>query len=171
MLIACSRLQAVFPAEGVKMTGSAAAQSLWDEHGGTFVIRLEGLAAAESPASPGESILSWEMQLAPGTALTGQITEFAAQQNLPLAPAAGASLLLEPLLCACHLPDRSLFIFCEAPQLRVRPAGPQTVELAVTGTFTARRVPSRELDAVIHLRPAAMAQLLSFILAQAQAGL
>jgi hypothetical protein len=169
MLIACSRLQAAFPAEGVNMVGGAAAQSLWDEHGGTFVIRLEGLAASESPASPGESSLTWEIQLAPAAALIGQITEFAAQQSLPLAPAPAASLLLEPLLCACHLPGRSLFIFCETPQLLVRPAGPQTLELAVTGTFRARRVPSRELDFVIHLQPAAMAQLLCFMLAQARA--
>jgi hypothetical protein len=166
MLIACSLLQAFFPAEGIKLGPGAAPQSLWDEHGGTFVIRLEGLEAAELPAGPGEASLSWEIDLGDPAALSAQIKEFAAQQSLPLTRPAAESLGLAPVLCACHLPGRSLFIFCEAPQLEVRQVALQTVKLVVTGTFKSRRVPSREIDAVIHLLPAAMAQLLAFILGQ-----
>jgi hypothetical protein len=168
MLIACFRIQASFPAEGIKLGPGAAPQSLWDEHGGTFVIRLEGLEAAELPASPGESSLSWEIDLGDTAVLSAQIREFAAQQSLALSPAPAQHLRLSPALCACHLPGRSLFIFCEAPQLEVRRVAPQTLAVAVTGTFKARRVPSREIDAVIHLLPGDMTQLLAFILGQTE---
>jgi len=172
MLLACSRVQAVFAGERIGLEAGAAAQSVWDEHGGIFVVRLEGLVAVELPASPGEARITAEIKLAAAESLISQIKEFAAQQSLPLTAAPGppGELLVEPFLSACHLPGRSLFLFCEAPQLQVRLAAPQTLELMVTGSFQARRVPCRETDIIIHLRPGAMAQVLSFILRLAPTG-
>ena len=44
------------------------------------------------------------------------------------------------------------------------------MELAVTGSFKARRVPCRETDLVIHLTRAAMGRLVALVLSLARAG-
>ena len=56
MWLPCSRALAIFTPEGIALGGAFPAQMQWDEHGGTFVLRLEGLevsAVAETPAASG----------------------------------------------------------------------------------------------------------------------
>ena len=56
--------------------------------------------------------------------LIRSLEEFAAQQQLPLAPpASDPELLEEAVLAACHLPGQNLFIFAEEPRLAVKRAG------------------------------------------------
>ena len=43
------------------------------------------------------------------------------------------------------------------------------MELAIAGSFKARRVPCQETDLVIHLTRAAMARLVAFVLSLARA--
>ncbi len=75
----------------------------------------------------------------------------------------------EAILAACHLPGQNLFIFAEEPRLAVKKRG-ESVELAVTGSFKARRVPCKETDLVIHLTRAAMARLVALVLSLARTG-
>lgn len=169
MVLQCTRARASFPGEGIALANDGIAGMIWDEHGGTFILRVEGLKPAPA-GEPEAAAIRVEVAPAP-SGLAGRVREFAAQHCLPLtAPAPPGSDLVEaPILCACHVPGRSLFIYSEDALLVVRATG-STLELAVTGTFKARRLPSRETDVIIHLAPAAMAHLLSFLLALAATG-
>ena len=53
MQIPCSRAQAMFADPGIRLDRHTPGFMVWDEHGGTFVLRVEELAATEVAA--GES--------------------------------------------------------------------------------------------------------------------
>ena len=170
MLIPCSRAQVVVGDPGIRLERSTPGFMVWDEHGGTFVLRVEELAVTEAAAGESETGIIVEIPLSSPEGLIRSLEEFAAQQQLPLAPPpSGPELLEEAVLAACHLPGQNLFIFAEEPRLTVKKRG-ETVELAVTGSFKARRVPCRETDLVIHLTRAAMARLVALVLSLARAG-
>lgn len=169
MLIPCSRLQASFADPGISLELGAPASMVWDEHGGTFVLKVAGLEVAELTGPPAESGCRLEISLTPGTPLSSALEEFAGLHQLPLAPPSAPDLEDAMLLAACHLPGKNLFIFAEEPTLTAVRRG-DTVELAISGIFKARRVPCQETDLVIHLTKAAMARLVAFVLNLARAG-
>jgi len=142
---------------------------VWDEHGGTFVLRVEELAAVEAAAGEPESAVILEIPLSLPGELIRSLEEFAARQQLPLAPPSSPELAEDVVLAACHLPVQKLFVFAEEPRLRVRRRR-EAVELALTGNFKTRRVPCQETDLVIHLSRAAMARLVALVLSLARGG-
>ena len=169
MLIPCSRAQVVVADPGIRLDHHTPGFMVWDEHGGTFVLRVDGLAATEVPASPSEAGIILEIPLSRREELIRSLEEFAAQQQLPLSPPSGPELLEEAVLAACHLPVQNLFVFAEEPRLVVKRRG-ETVEIAVEGHFKTRRVPCQATDLVIHLTKAAMARLVAAVLSLARAG-
>ena len=168
MLIPCSRAQAVVADPGIRLARHTPGFMVWDEHGGTFVLRVDELAATEAPGESKSAIIL-EIPLSLPEELIRSLEEFAAQQQLPLAPPSGPELVVEVVLAACHLPVQKLFVFAEAPHLLVKRRG-EAVELALEGLFKARRVPCQETDLVIHLTRAAMAQLVALVLNLARGG-
>lgn len=169
MLIPCSRVQAVVADPGIRLARHTPGFMVWDEHGGTFVLRVEELAATEVAGEP-ETGIVLEIPLSAREELIRSLEEFAAQQQLSLAPPPGPVLAEEVVLAACHLPAQNLFVFAEEPRLVVKKRG-EAVELALEGHFKARRVPCRETDLVIHLTRAAMARLVALVLSLARGGL
>jgi len=168
MLIPCLKAEARFADPGLRLERATPAPMVWDEHGGTFVLRVEDLEVAEvSPPDP-ESRLSLTISLAPPEQLICVLEEFAAQHQLPQTPPSAPELAETAILAACHLPGRNLFIFAEAPGLVARTHG-ANLEVAVSGDFKARRVPCQATDLVIHLDKAAMARLVSYALGLARA--
>jgi hypothetical protein len=171
MLFQCPRVQVNFPAEKLCLVNPDQARLVWDEHGGTFVLRVEGLEVLESPELGGEAEVRLEVALPEAEALTQRIEEFAGRHSLRLGSATSRAEFTEaPLLAACHLPGKNLFIFCEDPRLAVRLKRAHCLELMVKGAFRSRRVPCQETDLVIHLDPAAMSRLLAGLLAWAREG-
>jgi hypothetical protein len=170
MLIPCSRTQAIFAVQGVRLDRRTPASMVWDEHGGTFVLRVEELAATEVAAGEPETGIILEIPLSAREELIRSLEGFAAQQQLPLAPPSSPELLEDVVLAACHLPGQNLFVFAEEPRLVVKRRG-EAVELALTGAFKARRVPCQETDLVIHLNRTAMARLVALVLSLAREGL
>ena len=168
MLIPCSRAQAVVADPGIRLDRHTPGFMVWDEHGGTFVLRVNELAATEA-AGESETGIILEIPLSLPEGLIHSLEEFAAQQQLPLTPPSGPELLEVAVLAACHLPQQNLFIFAEEPRLTVKKRG-ETVELTVAGNFKTRRVPCRETDLVIHLTRAAMARLVALVLNLARVG-
>jgi hypothetical protein len=164
MLLPCSQARAVFAPEGLQLANTGPVALLWDEHGGTFVLKVSDLLMEDDAVEAGESGLLLTLTFNDPQALLEEITAFARQFSLPLSPPSPppAEWVETPMLAAFHVPARSLFIYCEAPSLRVRAAGPQALELAVTGEFRGRKVPCREADVVIHLSPGASARLLNY---------
>jgi hypothetical protein len=170
MQIPFSRVQAVIEDPKIRLERQAPGFMVWDEHGGTFVLRVDDMAATEAAASQGEAGMVLEIPLSAGEGLIGSLEEFAAQQQLAVAPPGGAELLEEAVLAACHLPGQNLFVFAEGPRLAVTRRG-EAVELRVEGLFKTRRVPCQEADLVIHLTKAAMGRLVGLVLSLARAGL
>jgi hypothetical protein len=167
MLIPCTRFQASFADPAVKLELKAPTPIMWDEHGGTFVLKVGDLEVAELTAPPAESACRLEFSLIPGADLVSALEEFAGLHQLPLAPSSAPDLEERALLAACHLPGRNLFVFAEEPTLTaVRRA--ETVELTVLGDFKARRIPCQATDLVIHLTKSAMTKLVAFVLSQAR---
>ena len=169
MLIPCSRAQAVVADPKIRLDRHTPGFMVWDEHGGTFILRVDELAATEVAGELKTGIIL-EIPLSLPEGLIRSLEEFAAQQQLPLAPPSGPELLEEAVLVACHLPAQNLFVFAEEPRLTVKRRG-EAVELAVAGSFKARRVPCQETDLVIHLTRAAMARLVALVLSLAREGL
>jgi hypothetical protein len=169
MFISCLRALARFADPPMILKGATPAPMLWDEHGGTFVLRLDKLEVAEDSAPELASGLSLSLSLSPSGPLIRDLEGFAATHQLPLSPPSGPELLEEAVLAACHLPGQNLFIFAEEPHLAVKKQG-ETVALEVTGSFKARRVPCQETDLVIHLTRAAMSRLVALVLSLARAG-
>ena len=171
MLFHCPRVRANFPAERLCLVNHDQARLRWDEHGGTFVLRTEDLEVLEAPELAGEAAIRLEAALPEPETLAQRIEEFAGRHSLRLGPApAGAELTEAPLLAACHLPGKSLFIFCESAQLTARLQDSHLLELVVRGAFRARWVPCQETDLVIHLDQAAMCRLLAGMLGWARKG-
>lgn len=169
MQIPCSRAQATFADPGIRLTCHTPGFMVWDEHGGTFVLRVDELAATEAAAGEPESAVILEIPLSPPEELIRSLEEFAAQQQLPLAPPSGPELSEDVVLAACHLPGQNLFVFAEEPCLLVKRRG-EAVELALEGLFKARRLPCQETDLVIHLTRASMARLVAQVLSLAREG-
>lgn len=169
MLIPCTRLQASFPDAGIRLELGAPEPMVWDEHGGTFVLKVGALEVAELTAPTAETVCRLEISLTPGAALISALEEFISLHRLALAPSSAPDLAEGALLAACHLPGKNLFVFAEEPTLTAIRRG-ETVELAVSGIFKARRVPCQETDLVIHLAKPAMTRLVGFVLSLARAG-
>ncbi len=167
MLTPC--LRARFADPGLKLELKTPSSLQWDEHGGTFVLKVVDLDVPEPGVTEGEPGLNLAISLMPAETLCRALEDFAARQQLPLTPPSGPELAETAMLAACHVPGKNLFIFAEEPALVARRCG-ETVELVVTGNFQARRVPCRETDLIIHLSKAAMARLVAFVLSQARAG-
>jgi hypothetical protein len=169
MLIPCTRLQASFADPGIRLALKGPAPMVWDEHGGTFVLKVGGLEVAELTEPIGESSCCLEISLSPGAALISALTEFASLHQLSSAPPSTPGLEEAALLAACHLPGKNLFVFAEEPTLIATRQG-DIVELSVEGRFKVRRVPCQETDLVIHLTKAAMGRLVNFMLNLARTG-
>jgi hypothetical protein len=171
MLFHCPRAQANFPTEKLRLANRGPARLVWDEHGGTFVLRVEGLEVLEVPEAEGEVGVRLEVDLPAPAALAGQLEIFAGKHSLHLGQETAAEVISEtPILVACHLPGKQLFVYCEAPRLTVRLSGRQSMELLVDGAFKARRVPCQATDLVIHLDAAAMCGVLAGLLAWTRQG-
>ena len=168
MLIPCTRFQASFADPLIRLELKAPAPLMWDEHGGTFVLKVGDLEGSALTAPPAASGCRLEISLTPAAALISALEEFAGLHQLPLASPSAPDLEEEALLAACHLPGQSLFIFAEAPTLTAIRRG-EIMELAIAGVFKARRVPCQAPDLVIHLTKAAMTRLVAFVLSQARA--
>ncbi len=164
MRLALKKVQAIFPGDQVRLEAAGEASMFWDEHGGTFVVRLEGLKICPWPGeecAPGVRLV---LELTPHETVIRELQNFAGAMNLPPAPAPAAPEVTEqPFLVAAHVPDRSLFIFAEEAQLAARGAAPGEMEIEVTGAFRSRRVSCQEHDVVLHLTPAAVARLVAFL--------
>lgn len=170
MLFHCLRVEANFPAEKLCLVNHGPARLVWDEHGGTFVLRVEGLEARDAPEPKGTGIFLG-VSLPEAESLAQLIENFAGAHDLRLTPGpAGAELAEAPLLAACHIPGKNLFLYCETPQFTARLTGTDTLDLQVAGAFKARRVPCQETDLIIHLDPPAMCRLLAGLLAWAKKG-
>ncbi|MGA8573059.1 MAG: hypothetical protein ACLP7A_06825 [Desulfobaccales bacterium] len=162
----CPRVLADFPAAQLRLQNREPARLIWDEHGGSCVLRVEGLEVLEAPELQGEASIWLEALLPPPASLADLIEGFAARHELRLEPTPAMAELLEtPILAACHLPGQNLFIFCEAPRLSAQRRGPERLELRVSGAFQTRRLSSRETDLIIHLTMASSSRLLSSLLA------
>jgi hypothetical protein len=170
MQIPCSRAQALFAGPGIRLARHTPGFMVWDEHGGTFVLRVEELAATEAAADEPESAVILEIPLSLPEGLIRSLEEFAAQHQLPLPLPAGPDLQEDVVLAACHLPAQNLFVFAEEPRLVVKRRG-EAVELALEGSFKARRLPCQETDLVIHLTRASMARLVAQVLSLARGDL
>ena len=174
MLFQCLRVEANFPAVRLHLVNHNQGRLFWDEHGGTFVLRVEGLELAEAPeaAEGAEGAGIWlEIALPEPGSLAHRIEGFAGRHELRLSREAAAEVISEtPILVACHIPGRQLFIYCGAPQVVMRFPGGQTLEFQISGVFEARRVPCQETDLIIHLETAAMVRLLSGLLAWTREG-
>ncbi|MCX5892785.1 MAG: hypothetical protein NTW80_07410 [Deltaproteobacteria bacterium] len=171
MLFHCHRgVEANFPGEKLGLVNRDQTKLVWDEHGGTFVLRVEGLEVVEIPAE-GEAGIRLEVDLPEPADLAQQIEGFAGRHSLRLGQGmAVEELAEEAVLVACHIPGKQLFVYSEAPRLTLRRSGPQSMELRVAGGFKARRVPCQETDLVIHLEMGAMGRLLAGMLGWARKG-
>ena len=171
MLLALKEVQAIFPVDQVLLESAGGASMFWDRHGGTFVVRLEGLAVSPWPGRDLPAGIRLLTDLTPPEAALRELKGFAAEMELALTQAPPAPEVKErPFLVAAHVPSRGLFIFSEDAQLAARGIAPGEVEIAVTGQFRSRRVISQEADIVFHLEAPSVARLLSFLYAWVGAG-
>jgi hypothetical protein len=169
MLFHCHRVRANFPGEKLFLVNQDQTGLLWDEHGGTFVLRVEGLEVVEAPEAEGEVGVRIEVDLPEPAVLAQRIESFAGKHNLRLGQETAAEVISEtPTLVAGHIPGKQLFVYCEAPRLTLRPSGRQSMELRMDGVFKARRVPCQETDLVIHLEMAAICRVLAGMLGWAR---
>jgi hypothetical protein len=169
MLIHCPRVQAFFPREEICLEHLGPAWMLWAEHGGAMILRVGDLKLTEPAKDREEAGIFLEMDLTPPETLIHKIEGFAAKHNLILAKLPPPECSLTPILAACHIPEKNLFIFAEESELLARPTGRGAMEIAVRGSFKARPELSREADLVIRLAPPDLVLLLSFLLARVRA--
>jgi hypothetical protein len=165
MHLPCTTAQALFPAADVKLYMENPLSLLWDcHHGDTFVLKVGGLAVAPLSGEAAVNSILLELSLAPPEEVVNKIEQFAAQQNLSLAPwSTLPDELAEPLtLAACHLPEAKLFIFCETATLTARATPGGNMQILVTGEFKTRKVPCQETDLVLHLERAHSSRVLSY---------
>ena len=169
MLIPCSRAQVVVADPGIRLDRHTPGFMVWDEHGGTFVLRVDELAATEVPAGQSETGIILEIPVVPpgGThSQPGRVRRPAATPSVPaLGPGTAGGGRSGGLSPAGAEPVR----LCR----RAAPGGQKTRGDRGTrgeGHFKARRVPCQETDLVIHLTKAAMARLVALVLSLARAG-
>jgi hypothetical protein len=166
MLLSLKEVQAIFPVDEVLLESAGGASMFWDRHGGTFVVRLEGLTVSSWPGGDLPAGIRLLTDLTPPEAALRELKGFAAAMELALTQAPpGAEVREHPFLVAAHVPSRGLFIFSEDAQLATRGMAPGEVKIVVTGQFRSRRVISQEADIVIHLEPPSVARLLSYLYA------
>ena len=171
MLFHCHGVQANFPGRELGLVNREQAKLVWDEHGGIFVLRVEGLEVVEVPEATGAAGVRLELDLPEPASLACRLEDFAGRRGLRLGQETDVEVISEsPVLVAGHIPGNNLFIYCEAPRLTLRRSGRQSLELRVDGVFKARRVPCQEADLVIHLEMAAMCRLLAGMLAWTRRG-
>lgn len=168
MLLDCPTVTATFPSVGFSLKNAEPGQLQWDQHGDTFILKVTGLEVTSMPQEPREALMELELNFSPPESLIREIETFAAAMHLDLSAKPPSEFDEKPILAACHLPEAKLFVFSEEASLIARPAGPNTIGLAVTGPFRSQRVPCRETDLVIHLEKGSCARLLSFLLALAR---
>jgi hypothetical protein len=165
MHLTCTLAQALFPAEGFKVSNDKPLSLLWDcHHGDTFVLMVKGLGVEPLAGAAAGAPLTLEVSLAPADEVLNAIENFAAHHNLALAPLAALPEEWEaPLtLAACHLPGAKLFVFSEQAFLSARATPEGTVRLTVRGDFKSRKVPCQETDLLLHLERAHSTRLLSY---------
>lgn len=167
MHLTCTRTQAVFPSEGVKLSNEKPLSLLWDcHHGDTFVLKVEGLTVEPLSKEVAAGPIMLEVSLAPPAEVLNKIEHFAAHHSLALTPSTLPEDLVEPLtLAACHLPEAKLFVFCETATLTARTTPEGNVLLTVTGDFKSRKVPCQETDLLLHLERAHASRLLTYCFA------
>ena len=165
MHLTCTRTQALFPSEGVKLYNEKPLSLLWDcHHGDTFVLKVGGLAVQPFSGEAAAGPILLEVSLAPPAEVLNKIEYFASYHNLALAPwPTLPEELVEPLtLAACHLPEAKLFIFCETATLAARATPEGNLQLQVTGDFRSRKVPCQDTDLLLHLERDQATRLLTF---------
>ncbi|MCX5892797.1 MAG: hypothetical protein NTW80_07475, partial [Deltaproteobacteria bacterium] len=97
----CHRVEANFPAEKLGLVNREQTKLVWDEHGGTFVLRVEGLEVVEIPAE-GEAVIRLEVDLPEPADLAHRLEDFAGRHSLRLAQGMAAEELTEEaVLVAC----------------------------------------------------------------------
>ena len=92
MLIPCTHFQASFADSRLGLELQAPASIRWDEHGGTFVLKVDGLTVTELTAPPVSSGCRLEFSLTPVATLISALQEFAGLHQLPLAAAPAPTL-------------------------------------------------------------------------------
>ena len=60
MLIPCSRARVVVAEPGIRLERQTPGSMVWDEHGGTFILRVDELASRKSPPSHRRPASSWK---------------------------------------------------------------------------------------------------------------
>jgi len=165
MHLTCTRAQAIFPSEGLKLWNEKPLPLLWDcHHGDIFVLMVKGLAVEPFPGEVAAVPLTLEVSLSPYDEVLTKIETFAAHHSLPLSlwPSFPGQLQDPLVLAACHLPEARLFIFSETAVLTARATPEGNLRLSVAGAFKSRKVPCQETDLILHLERAASTRLLSF---------
>ena len=73
MLFHCPTVQANFPAAKLRLVNRAPARLVWDEHGGTFVLRVEGLEVWKPRNSRGSRESGWGRPAGAGSPWPGKL--------------------------------------------------------------------------------------------------
>ena len=81
MLIPCSRVQAMMADPGIRLDRHTPDCMVWDEHGGTYVLRVNDLTATEVAADASETGIILEIPLSGPEALIRSLEEFAASNS------------------------------------------------------------------------------------------
>src|SRR5271157_2636860 len=95
MLFHCQRVQANFPGEKLGLVNRDQTELVWDEHGGTFVLRVEGLEVVEVPEATGEAGIRLECYLPEPASLAQRIESFAGRHSLRLEKTTAVEVISE----------------------------------------------------------------------------
>ena len=106
MLFHCHRVQANFPGEKLGLVNREQAKLLWDEHGGTFVLRVEGLEAVEVPEAPGEAGVRLEFDLPEPASLARRWRISPGGTACDWVGAGRRGVSETAILVACHTPGK-----------------------------------------------------------------
>ena len=166
MYLTCTKAQALFPYQEVKLFADNPLTLLWDcHHGDTFVLKVGGLAAAPLSGEAATEPILLEVGLTPPDEVVNKIEQLAAEHNLAPAiwPTLPEELAMPLTLAACHLPEIKLFVFCETASRTARATPEGNIQLVVTGEFKSRQVPCQETDLLLHLERDQSTRLLSYL--------
>ena len=95
MLFHCRRVQANFPGEKLGLVHREQTELVWDEHGGTFVLRVEGLEVVEVPEAEGEVGVRIEFDLPEPASLACRLEDFAGRHSLRLGQETAVEVISE----------------------------------------------------------------------------
>ncbi len=165
MLLHCPRVQVLLPQDKILLEHDGPAWMHWNEHGGTLILKVGDLKFREATGTGEETGFFLLIELSPSENLIHKIEHFAAKHKLTLVPPVPPEpeFSARPILAACHIPAKKMFIFAEESQMQVRPLSGGTMEMQVRGAFRTRAVPCQEADLVMHLTPRDLARLLSYL--------